>query len=181
MTSGREAGPAAEIRVVWNNFPYKSAMDSIGEGRVQPQPPSQIPVPPEDTAWLRERAAEIYGKAGLYDAHNGSGTITISVTSYGRWTYGELFRSFLVDTGWIMIIPASLRTNYRLTAEYRGPSGTAAAETAGRNKTTFHALLFPLYPFLPPGSAERSLLKKMLWRSASDIYTKASRNGAAAR
>jgi hypothetical protein len=175
MISDREIKPAAEIRITWENFPYKNAIDTIGEGRVQPAPPQAVPVSPGDMDWLRSHAAEIFGKAGLYDARSGTGTITLSLTSYGRWTYGELLRSFLVDTGWIFILPATLRVNHSLAAKYDGPSGLAAAEESGQSRTTFHALLFPLYPLLPPGAREHSLLKKMLWKSAADIYLKAKR------
>jgi hypothetical protein len=173
MTSGREIKPAAEIRITWENFPYKNAIDTIGEGRVQPAPLQAVPVSSDDMDWLRSHAGEIFGKAGLYDTRNGTGTITLSLTSYGRWTYGEILRSFLVDTGWIFILPATLRVNHRLAAEYDGTSGRVAAEESGQSRTTFHALLFPLYPLLPPGAREHSLLKKMLWKSAADIYLKA--------
>ena len=80
-----------------------------------------------------------------------------------------------MDTSWIFILPATLQVNYRLTAEYNGPSGHGTAEENGRNRTTFHALLFPLYPLFPPGAREHSLLQKMLWRSAADVYTKTNR------
>jgi hypothetical protein len=118
----------------------------------------------------------VFGEAGLYDAVKGSGTITVALTSYGRWTYGKLFKSFLVDTGFIFLIPATLRVNYQLKIAYAGPAVTVSAEETGHNKTTFHALLFPLYPFASPSVKERSLLGKMLWKSAVDVYSKAARS-----
>jgi len=173
MLDEREVKPASEISVVWKNFPYKNPTDTIGEGAINPPKPQPDPVPVSDLVWLKDRAKDIFSQAGLYDAQKGSGVIKITLTSYGRWTYGELFRSFLVDTGWIFIIPSSLLVNHQLTVEYDGPSGRAGVEELGRNKTTFHAVLFPLYPLFRPGAKEHSLLKNMLWRSATDVYAKA--------
>jgi len=178
MLSGHGVKPAAEIRVVWHNFPYKNTIDTIGEGRIQPEAPKPVPAPIDDLAWLKNHAKEIFSRAGLYDAEKGSGTINIALTSYGRWTYGEIFRSFLVDTGWIFIIPATLRVEHRLTARYDMPDGEVMIDETGQNKTTFHALLFPLYPFVTPGAKEHSLLKDMLWKSAADAYSKLKRAAA---
>jgi hypothetical protein len=172
MLSDREVKPVSEIKVVWKNFPYKNATDTIGEGSLNPVKPQPLPAPINDMVWLKERAMDIFSDAGLYDAQKGSGTITITLTSYGRWTYGEIFRSFLVDTGYILLIPASLLVNHQLVVEYDGASGHGKVEELGRNKTTFHAILFPLYPFFRPGAKEHSLLKKMLRRSSADLYAK---------
>jgi hypothetical protein len=171
MLDERGLKPAAEVRVTWKNFPYKNAIDTIGEGRAQPVAPVPLPARAGDAAWLKHRVEDVFSEAGLYDVRAGSGTITVELLSYGRWTYREIFKSFLVDTGWIFLIPATLRVNYQLIAHYDGPSGTASAEATGQNNTTFHALLLPLYPLCPFGAKEHSMLKKMLWKSASDIYT----------
>ena len=175
MLSDREVKPASDIIVVWKNFPYKNPTDTIGEGVINPPKPQPVQVPINDLVWLKEHARDIFSEAGLYDAEKGSGTIKITLTSYGRWTYGEIFRSFLVDTGYIFIIPASLLVNHQLVVEYAGPGGRAKVEEIGRTKTTFHAVLFPLYPLFRPGAKEHSLLKNMLWRSATDVYAKAKR------
>lgn len=175
MLTDRGVRPASEIRVVWKNFPYKNPTDTIGEGAIDPPKPQPRPVPISDLVWLKDHARDVFSEAGLYDAENGSGTIKIALTSYGRWTYGEIFRSFLVDTGYIFIIPASLVVNHQLAVEYDGPYGRAGVEEIGRTKTTFHALIFPLYPLFSPGAKEHSLLKNMLWRSAADVYAKIKR------
>ena len=180
MLDEREVKPASEILIVWKNFPYKNPTDTIGEGAINPPKPQPYPVPVSDLVWLKDHAKDVFSEAGLYDAQKGSGVIKITLTSYGRWTYREIFRSFLVDTGWIFIIPSSLLVNHQLTVEYDGPSGKAKVEEIGRNKTTFHAALFPLYPLFRPGAKEHSLLKNMLWRSATDLYTKARRAAPAA-
>jgi len=175
MMDAKDIKPAGEIRLVWKNFPYKSAIDTIGEGSTRAVRPRPLPVPVGDMAWLKKHAGDIFEEAGLYDARNGSGTITIALTSYGRWTYGEIFRSFLVDTGYIFLIPASLRVNHQLVVEYNGHDGRAAVEEIGQNKTTFHALILPLYPLFSPGRKEHALIKNMLWKSAVDVYLKVKR------
>ncbi|MFA6435039.1 MAG: hypothetical protein WCW52_10120 [Elusimicrobiales bacterium] len=180
MLDERGVKPAAEIKVVWENFPYKNPTDTIGEGSLNPPKPRPVPVQINDLVWLKDHAEDIFSEAGLYDVRTGSGAITITLLSYGRWTYGEIFRSFLVDTGYIFIIPATLQVNHQLAVEYDGPSGRAGAEEIGRTRTTFHAVLFPLYPLFRPGAQEHSLLKKMLRRAAVDVYTKAKRAAAAA-
>ncbi len=180
MLSDRKVKPASDIRVVWKNFPYKNPTDTIGEGVIDPPKPQPIPVPISDLVWLKEHARDIFTEAGLYDTENGSGTIRITLTSYGRWTYGEIFRSFLVDTAYVFILPATLQVNHQLTVEYNGPDSRAGIEEIGRTRTTFHAILFPLYPLFRPGAKEHSLLKHMLWRSATDIYAKAKHANAPA-
>ena len=175
MLEARDIRPAAEIRLSWKNFPYKSGIETIGEGTAIPVKPRPVPVPIGDTAWLKKRVEAIFAETGLYDAQKGSGTLSISLTSYGSWTYKEIFRSFLVDTGYIFIIPATLRVNHQLVVEYNGADGRAGVEEVGQNKTTFHALLFPLYPLFTPGRKEHSLLKNMLWKSTVDLYLKVKR------
>ena len=173
MLDARDISPAAGIRLSWKYFPYKT--DDIGEGTAIPVKPRPLPVPIDDNAWLKEHVEDIFAEAGLYDAQKGSGTLNISLTSYGRWTYGGILRSFLVDTGYVFILPASLRVNHHLVVEYNGADDRAGVEEVGQNKTTFHALLFPLYPLFPPGRKEHSLLKNMLWKSAVDVYSKVKR------
>jgi|GEM_PF-881642 len=172
MLEDKAIVPFSELQVSWRNFPYKAATDSIGEGSTRPKVVKPVPVLPEDAAALNRKAREIFAKAGLYDKEKGRGTLRLELTTFGRWTYGELLHSFLVDTGFIFIIPASIKVNYFLTADFAVRRGVVRVETEGRNKTTFHLLLAPLYPFFPPGARENGLLKQMLWRSATDVYAK---------
>lgn len=172
--------PFSEIKLSWKNFPYRSASDLIGEGSVsRPKKPKSVPVPPEDSADLTRQAREVFAKAGLYDSQKGFGTLTLEMTTFGRWTYRELLRSYLVDTSFIFIIPSALRVNYFLTADFQTSTGTARVETEATNKTTFHLLLAPLYPFTAPGGRENKLLKQLLWRSATDVYAKQKAAGPA--
>lgn len=172
--------PFADIQVTWKTFPYRDPAASIGEGSVsKPKTLKPVPAQPEDAADLASRAKAVFKEAGLYDREKGRGTLRLQLTTFGNWTYGGLFRSFLVDTGFIFLIPASLRVNYFLTADFATASGIARIETEGRNKTTFHLLMAPLYPLFPPGRRENSLIKQMLWRSATDVYSRLKAGGGA--
>jgi hypothetical protein len=181
MLEDKSVVPFAEIEVSWKNFPYRAPTDSIGEGsasRTRKIRPVQVDAADEE-AFVR-KTRDIFTKAGLYDRDAGRGKLRLELTSFGRWTYSDLWRSFLVDTGFIFIIPASLRVNYYLTADFAVEGGTVRVETEARNKTTFHLLLAPLYPLFSPGAKESGLLKQMLWRSATDVYSRLKASGAAA-
>ena len=181
MLEDRTVVPFSDIKVYWRNFPYRSPTESIGEGSISnPLKVKPVPAPAEDASALAERAREIFRAAGLYDREKGRGTLRLELTSFGRWTYGDLFHSYLAETGFIFIIPSTLRVNYGLTADFAVSSGTARVETIGQRKTTFHLLLAPLYPFFAPGPRETALLKQMLWRSASEVYARLKAAGGAA-
>lgn len=181
MLDDRTIVPFSDIKVSWRNFPYRSPTESIGEGSISnPLKVKPVPVPGEDSSALADRAREIFRAAGLYDREKGRGTLRLELTSFGRWTYGDLFHSYLAETGFIFIIPSSLRVNYGLTADFAVSTGTARVETIGQRKTVFHLLLAPLYPFFAPGQRENSLLKQMLWRTATDVYTRLKAAGGAA-
>jgi hypothetical protein len=120
---------------------------------------------------MAARARDVFAKAGLYDKKKGRGELRLTLTSFGRWTYNDLFRSYLVETGFIFILPSTLQVNYLLSADFAVSSGTMHVDTEAANKTTFHILMAPLYPFLSPGRRENQLIGQMLWRSATDVYT----------
>lgn len=182
MLEDKAVVPFAGLEISWRNFPYRAPTDSIGEGSASRPAKKVKPVPVGygDEADFVAEAREIFGRAGLYDKARGQGTLRLELTTFGRWTYGDLFRSFLVDTGFIFIIPASLRVNYFMTADFAAGGKTVRVETEATNKTTFHLLLAPLYPFLSPGAKENGLLRQMLWRSATDTYSSLKAAGAPA-
>ncbi|MDT8285679.1 MAG: hypothetical protein RQ748_01110 [Elusimicrobiales bacterium] len=132
-------------------------------------PPKPVPVTREEFYGFRKKAEGILAEAGLYDRARGKGTLYLDLTSYGRWTYRNVFGSFLVETPWIMIFPRSLRANYRLVATSDRDKHVLADEVA-THKTVFHALIFPLYPFASPGGREKALHRNLLWKTATDIY-----------
>lgn len=181
MLQDRSVTPFSDIKVSWRNYPYRSPTDSIGEGSISnPLKPQTVAAPEEDSAALAARAREIYRAAGLYDREKGRGTLRLELTTYGRWTYADLFHSYLAETGFIFILPSSLRVNYALNADFAVSTGIARVEIIGQRKTTFHLLLAPLYPFFAPGPRENTLLKQMLWRSATDVYARLKAGGGAA-
>ncbi|MEW6042130.1 MAG: hypothetical protein AB1633_11480, partial [Elusimicrobiota bacterium] len=102
----------------------------------------------------------------------GTGTININLTSYGRWTYKLLSKTFLVDTPFIMILPSSVIVPHHFEFECTNSSGTFKIEETARLKTTFHILLFPLYPLFSPGAREKSLIRSVLWKASVDIHSK---------
>ncbi len=178
MFADKEITPFGELLVTWQGFPYRAPTETIGEGSVsKPKVLKPRPAEPEDAARLADLARQVFSDAGLYRPGRGKGTLRLELTTFGRWTYGDLFRSFLVDTGFIFLIPASLRVNYFLVADFAVPGGLVKVETEARNKTTFHLLMAPLYPFAPPGRRENSLLRQMLWRSATEVYLKLKAGG----
>ncbi len=177
MLNDKNIKPFAKINVSWKNFPYKSASDNIGIGSItNPPKPQAFQVERKDLNYMKRKAEEVFSDAGLYNPEKGSGTLTLELVSFGKWTYGDLFRSFLVDTGWIMILPASLRANYFLQADFQVQGEPAIVKETATHKTTFHALIFPLYPLFSPGMKEKSMIRNMLWKCATDIYTRQSSN-----
>lgn len=181
MLEDKALVPFSKIQISWQNFPYRAPTASIGEGSTRPVKLKPLPVERDDAADFGRRARDIFAKAGLYDKARGRGTLRLELTSFGRWTYSDLFRSYLVDTGFIFILPSSLRVNYHLAADFAVASGAVLVETEARHKTVFHLLMAPLYPFFSPGVRENGLLNQMLWRSATDVYSKLKAAGAAPR
>lgn len=187
MLADKSLPPFADIQLAWTNYPYRAPSDSIAgettvdeKGNFKSPEVRPVKVSPEETADLLRRAKKVFAEAGLYDRAKGRGTLRLTLVTQNRWTYGDLFRSFLVETSFIFILPASLRVNYLLTADFETAAGKARTETLGGVKTTFHALLAPLYPFFPTAGREKGLLRQMLWRSATEVYAKVKREGPAA-
>lgn len=170
MMEDKEIVPFSAIRLTWTNYPYFNPAELIGQGTVEGTPPPKPrPVLRDDFFKFRSRAEKILAEAGLYDRAKGRGTLYLDLTTYGRWTYRDVFGSFLVETPWIMILPRSLRANYRLLVTSDRDKRVLAEEIA-THKTVFHALIFPLYPFASPGAREHAMHRNMLWKTATDVY-----------
>ncbi|KAF0126752.1 MAG: hypothetical protein FD189_1139 [Elusimicrobia bacterium] len=170
MLGDRDIVPFSAIKFTWTNYPYFNPAELIGQGTLEGTPPPKpVPVTREEFFGLRKKAEKILAEAGLYDRARGEGTLYLDITTYGRWTYRNIFGSFLVETPWIMIFPRSLRANYRLVATSDRYKHVLADELA-THKTVFHALIFPLYPFARPGARENALHRNLLWKTATDIY-----------
>ena len=187
MFADKGPSPFGSLSLDWQNLPYRSPSDTIGaesvideKGNVRGPEQRPVPVDPEDSEKLLRKASKIFTEAGLLSPGGAGPELRLKLMSMNRWTYGELFGSFLVDTGFIFILPSTLRANYLLAAEFETSTGTARVEVHGRNKTTFHALLAPLYPFFTPGGREKGLLNQMLWKAATEIHGLARRTPPAA-
>jgi len=173
LLDDRNVTPFSKIQLSWQNYPFTNPTDSIGEGSVSnPKKIVPVTVPAEDLDYLRREARKILAEAGLYSAQTGSGTLKISLTTFGRWKYRDLFRSYLADTAFIFILPSTIRVNYSMTAEFASYGGPLKTEVSACEKTTFHLFMAPLYPFLSPGARGKSLLRQMLWRTSTEIYEK---------
>lgn len=157
------------LEVSWKQVPFKSSTELIGNPSERKQPQPQA-VEPWKESYLAEKARDIFSDAGIYDLKSGTGTLKVSLVSYGNWTYKSLSGGFLVDTPFIMILPQSIGVNYIFTAEGEISGKPFKVEESAQLKTTFHALLFPLYPLFRPGSQEKSLIRNMLWKLSGGIY-----------
>ncbi len=174
LLADKTVRPFAEIKGTWKNFPYKSAIDIIGEGTVSgPPKPTSVPVPQEDLDSFLARAKKVLAEAGLYSPDKGSGTLELEMTTINRWSYKQLWRGYMVDTAFIFIVPSSLKTGYHLSAAFRPPAGAEVkTEGTAQRKTVFHILLAPLYPLFAPGASESGILNTLLWKASTDIYGK---------
>lgn len=170
-TNDKEKRPFSKILVRWRNFPLLTFQDTIGysdeeKAKIKPQE-----VPYSDYAKFKKRIIKAFTETGLYDEKNGNGTVKVDLTSYGRWTYAELMRSFLTETSFIYILPQSLKVGYHMKLEIERDGQTKSAQEYSYIKTTFHLLIFPLYPFSSFSSAESGILKNMAWKAVTDAYS----------
>lgn len=162
--------PYSKILVRWRNYPFTTFSDTIGYTDEEKAKIKAQEVPYEDYSKFKAKAIRYFKEAGLYDTQKGEGTIKIDLTSFGRWTYADLSKSFLTETSFIYILPRSIKVNYYLKIEAEKDGKKFQAEEISSIKTVFHLLIFPLYPFSSFTGAEKSVLKNMLWKSAADIY-----------
>ncbi len=158
----------SSVTLSWKQVPFKSTTEFIGLSREE-KIPKLCPVKAKDEAYFRRKASNILKKAGVYNVENGSGTVNIVLTSYGKWTYKSLMKGFLVDTAFIMILPSSIVVKYRLAAEGEISGKPFQVEETATVKTAFHFLLVPLYPLFRPQRVERALIRNMLWNLSSKI------------
>lgn len=178
MLSNKVQTPFAEIRVSWENFPYRTNSDRVGDGGeidqetgdFVPHQDEPVPVDPKDSDKLQILAKDIFKKAGLYDRNKGKGSLQLSMQTINRWTYGELMHSYFVETPLLFVFPRTLPVGYSLTTEIETSTGTTKIELMGTNRTYFFLLMAPLYPIFSPSSGERKILNQIVWRMATEIY-----------
>ncbi len=167
MLEDKNKKPFSELEIKWQVIPYSRLKSTIAE-------PAQSRAPlnasARDLRFLRKKTEKIFSEAGIYSPQKGEGKIKILLVSIGKWTYKDIFTSFLTETPWIMIFPVSLRINYYFKAEFTDKNGEHILQRTATNKTVFHPLMIPLYPLSSPGAKERSIIKLLLWKTAMDIY-----------
>jgi len=172
MSKDKNIKPFSKILVRWRNYPFKTYQQSIGYTDKERENIKPVNVPYEDYISFKNKVFKIFKEAGLYNIENGTGTLKIDLISFGRWTYSELFSSYLTDTSFIYILPSSIKVNYYMIIEFEQYGKIEKLEKTASIKTTFHFLLFPIYPFASFVGSEKGVLKNMLWNAAADIYLK---------
>lgn len=172
MSKDKEIKPFSKILVRWRNYPFKTFQQTIGYTDSEKEKMKPENVPYEDYIKFKMKIFKIFKEAGIYDVEKGTGTLKVDLTTFGRWTYSELFSSYFTDTSFIFILPSSIKVNYYLVTEIEQGELKDKVEEIASIKTTFHLLLFPLYPFASFTGAENGVLKQMIWKTASDIYLK---------
>jgi len=159
----------AEIRVFWNEVKFRTREDMIGDPDADKKPKPTM-VSNSDNRFLQRTAEDVFAEAGMYDRQNGTGTLEIGLVSYGRWNYRSLWKGFLVDTPFVMLLPTSLATMHKMVVGFETPEGKKHVGSTATMKTVFHALIFPLYPFATPASKEKKILRNMLWNSTVSVH-----------
>jgi len=172
MSKDKELKPFSRILVRWRNYPFKTYSQSIGYTDAEKEKMKPVNVAYADYSKFKGRVLKIFKESGIYDAEKGAGTLKVDLLTFGKWTYSELFSSYLTDTSFIFILPSSIKVNYYMVTEIEQGELTDKVEETASIKTTFHLLLFPLYPLAPFSSSEKSLLKQMIWKTATGVYLK---------
>ncbi len=160
--------PYKQILVQWKNYSYT---DYNKVNRLEKDPNTLTPQEVDDDDYIKfkKRVIEKFKESNMYDETNGTGTVKIILLTYGRWNYSELFSTFLVDTGYILILPASLKVTYRMFVTAEQNDKEYKFEKTGEVKTTFHLLLFPFYPISTFSGKEKYVIDNMLYETLIDL------------
>ena len=177
MLQSKDKHPYSELRITWENFPYRTGADAIGTGvidyetgKFKKEEIKPETVEPKLQQKISEIGKKVFKKAGLLDRNTGKGILELKMQTVNRWTYGELMNKYLVETPFILIFPNSLPTSYVLETEIETSTGTKNISLSAVNKTMFFLPFAIIYPLLPPGNAEKSILNQIMWRMATEIY-----------
>ncbi|MEF3279532.1 MAG: hypothetical protein K6357_00990 [Elusimicrobiota bacterium] len=167
-TEKKNKKPYKQLLVQWKNYSYAD-FHKVNNLEKEAESIRMVEVDEEIYKKFKKQALKIFKENGLYDEINGTGTIKILLITYGRWNYSELFSTFLVDTGYVLILPSSINVAYRMIVKSEQDGIEYKLEKKSSVKTTFHFLLFPLYPFASFSGAEKSVLKNMLYETIIDL------------
>lgn len=154
--------PFAKILVQWKNYKY-SDYHKVSQLLKNEEDVVAVEVDQEDYLKLKKRLINIFRENGIYDEVNGTGTVKVVVVTYGRWDYSELFSTFLVDTGYVLILPSSIVVKYKMFFEAEQQGFKYKTQKEAEIKTTFHFLLFPLYPFSTYSGKEKFVFNNMIY------------------
>jgi len=154
--------------VQWKNYKY-SDYHKVNYLEKTPEDVLPAEVDEKDYKNFKKKVINIFRENGLYDEVNGTGTVKISLITYGRWDYSELFSTYLVDTGYVLLLPSSITVTYRMTVKAEQNGKEAKLQNESSVKTTFFFLLFPLYPFSTFSGSEKTVLNNMIYKTAVDL------------
>lgn len=160
--------PFSNILVQWKNYPY-SEYHKIDNLEKEDKTIRYQDVEAKDYARFKNNILRKFKELGLYDVENGTGSLKIILVSYGRWTYKELFKTYLTDTAYIFILPSSLPITYKMIAILEQGENQKRFENIGYVKTVFFLPLFPLYPLMTYNGAEKTLINNLLYKTIKDI------------
>ncbi|MGC8729207.1 MAG: hypothetical protein ACP5SD_08085 [Elusimicrobiales bacterium] len=166
--SKKEKIPYKTILVQWKNYKY-SDYHKVNYLEKTPEDVLPAEVDEKDYKNFKKKVINIFRENGLYDEVNGTGTVKISLITYGRWDYSELFSTYLVDTGYVLLLPSSITVTYRMTVKAEQNGKEAKIQNESSVKTTFFFLLFPLYPFSTFSGSEKTVLNNMIYKTAVDL------------
>jgi len=166
--SKKEKIPYKTILVQWKNYKY-SDYHKVNYLEKTPEDVLPAEVDEKDYKNFKKKVINIFRENGLYDEVNGTGTVKISLITYGRWDYSELFSTYLVDTGYVLLLPSSITVTYRMTVKAEQNGKEAKLQNESSVKTTFFFLLFPLYPFSTFSGSEKTVLNNMIYKTAVDL------------
>ncbi|MFH1619615.1 MAG: hypothetical protein ABIG11_06880 [bacterium] len=172
MMEDKSSPAASAVKVSWKQVSFYTQSELIGRDEAYIRELNrEKPVKPKQAEFFRKKTGKVLSEAGIFDVESGSGTLNISLVSHGRWTYRSLMSGFLAETAYILILPNSITSGYRMTADGIIAGKRVKAEETAQIKTTFHLLMFPLYPFFRPGGQEKTLIRDMLWKISCKVYS----------
>jgi hypothetical protein len=164
----RQSQPYKKILVRWINYPYK---DFHKFNYLEKNADDIKPVEVDEKSYLKFKSKIIneFKESGLYDEENGSGTVKILLTTYGRWTIKELLSTYLVDTAYIFLLPSSLEVNYIMKVKAEKEDKTINFEKQGQVKTTFFFLFLPVSIFSSFGGSEKTVLNNLIYQTIAEL------------
>jgi hypothetical protein len=164
----KKSQPYKKVLVKWINYPYK---DFHKFNYLEKSAENIKPVEVDEKSYLKFKSKIIneFKESGLYDEENGSGTVKILLTSYGRWTTKELFSTYLVDTAYIFLLPSSLEVNYIMKVKAEKEDKTINFEKQSQVKTTFFFLFLPVSLFSSFSGSEKTVLDNLIYQTISEL------------